>query len=269
VPTPTLELQDLLAGARFVTFTRQLNAWAAKMRKNRLPLLWKAVQGFIPARADLPKDLRSASWLHPGFVRRNRAAFCAYPFRVKLFGPLPSFQDHIDKLKTNRRFVGYCRLYAELLREIRYPYHDRDFLEFMYAIPREQIVRVGQRRSLMKRALVGIVPDELLNRRRKMFVPPEPTKDRSPEWPGLVTIGQHITSNSIGIVDRDRFVQALQQARRNEDVPIGSLKRVVTLESWLRHLTVQGVLVDSTPLEKQSNRRLDQRSSSRPRGLRV
>ena len=27
-------------------------------------------------------------------------------------------------------------------------------LEFMFAIPREQIVRVGQRRSLMKRALV-------------------------------------------------------------------------------------------------------------------
>ena len=76
---------------------------------------------------------------------------------------------------------------SELLREIRFPYFDRDFLEFMYAIPREQIVRVGQRRSLMKRALVGIVPDELLNRRRKTFVPPERTKDSlnrmaQPDW---------------------------------------------------------------------------------------
>jgi asparagine synthase (glutamine-hydrolysing) len=253
VPTPTPELQDLLARARFVTFTRQLNAWAAKMRKKRLPLLWEAVRGFVSARVDFPKDFRSALWLHPGFVRRNRSAFCAYPFRVKLFGPLPSFQDHIDKLKANRRLVGYCGLHAELLREIRYPYYDRDFLEFIYAIPREQIVRVGQRRSLMKRALVGIVPDELLNRRRKMFVPPEPQKDRSPEWPGLVEIGQHITINSIGIVDRDRFVEALQQARRNGDVPIGRLKRVVTLECWLRHLTIHGVLADSTPLEKQSS----------------
>ena len=33
--------------------------------------------------------------------------------------------------------------------------------EFMYAIPREQLVRPGQRRSLMRRALAGVVPDEL------------------------------------------------------------------------------------------------------------
>jgi asparagine synthase (glutamine-hydrolysing) len=209
------------------------------------------MQGFFSARVDLPKEMRPAPWLHPGFVRRNRAAFCAYPFRVKLFGPLPTFQDHIDKLNTNRRFVGYCGLHAELLREIRYPYYDRDFLEFMYAIPREQIVRVGRRRSLMKRALIDIVPDELLNRRRKMFVPPEPKKDRSPEWPDLVEIGQHITSNFIGIVDRDRFVEALRQARRNGDVPIGSLNRTLTLESWLRHLTLQGVLTNSVSTKRQ------------------
>ena len=75
-----------------------------------------------------------------------------------------------------RRFLAYCSLHPELLREVRYPYLDRDFLEFMYAIPREQIVRVGQRRSLMKRALVGIVPDELLNRKRKASFHQEPNK---------------------------------------------------------------------------------------------
>jgi asparagine synthase (glutamine-hydrolysing) len=149
--------------------------------------------------------------------------------------------------------VAYFGPQSDLLVEIRYPYYDRDFLEFVYAIPREQIVRVGQRRSLMKRALLGIVPDELLKRRRKTFIPPEPKKDSSTEWPSLVEIGQHIRSSSVGIVDRDRFAEALQKARHNEDVPIGSLKRVVTLESWLRHLTIQGVLTDSTPSEKQTN----------------
>ena len=66
---------------------------------------------------------------------------------------------------------------------MRYPYYDRDFLEFMYAIPREQIVRVGQRRSLMKRALVGIVPDEILNRKKKETVPQESPKG-SPQRTG-------------------------------------------------------------------------------------
>ena len=208
VPAPTPELQDLLARARFVTLARQLNAWARKMRKPRLPLLWEAVQRFFSARVDSPREMRPAPWLRPGFVRRNRAAFSGYPFRVKLFGPLPSFQGQIDELEANRRFVSRCVLHPKLLREIRYPYYDRDFLEFMYAIPREQIVRVGQRRSLMKRALVGIVPAEILNRRRKAFVPPKPKKDSSrngPAWSGLGSTSVAAPSGSwIGIDLRKR-----------------------------------------------------------------
>lgn len=34
----------------------------------------------------------------------------------------------------------------------------------------EQLVRPGHRRSLMRRALVGIVPDELLNRKCKEYI---------------------------------------------------------------------------------------------------
>jgi len=171
---------------------------------------------------------------------------------VKLFGPLPSFQDHIDKLEANRRFVAYCGLHSELLREIRYPYYDRDFLEFMYAIPQEQIVRVGQRRSLMKRALVGIVPDELLTRRRKAFVPPEQEKDSATEWPSLVKIGQYIIGSSVGIIDPDRFAEALQKARHNEDVPIGSLKANSDAGVLLRHLATHGILTQSMIAKRQN-----------------
>ncbi len=247
VPTPTPELQNLLARARLVTLAHQLNAWAAKMKQSRLPLLREAMQGFFSARVDVAKEMLTTPWLYPGFVRRNRAAFCGYPFRVKLFGPLPSFQDHIGKLEANRRFVAHCGLHSELLREVRYPYYDRDFLEFMYAIPREQIVRVGQRRSLMKRALVGIVPDELLKRRRRAFVPPEPKKDTSTEWLCLIEIGQEIVGSSLGIIQSNRFLEELRKAQRNEAVPINSLKRTLTLESWLRHLTIYGVLTNPTP----------------------
>ena len=89
---------------------------------------------------------------------------------MKIFGPLPSFQDNIGTVNYLRRLLAHYDLCPELLGEVRYPFLDRNFLEFMFAIPREQIVRLGQRRSLMKRALAGIVPIELLNRRRKTFV---------------------------------------------------------------------------------------------------
>jgi len=270
VPTPTPELQDLLARVRFVTLARQLNAWAAKMRRPRLPLLWETVQGFFSARVDQQKQMRPAPWLHPDFVRDNRATFCGHPFRVRLFGPLPSFQDHIDKLSGNRRFVAHCGLQPELLREVRYPYYDRDFLEFMYAICREQIVRLGQRRSLMKRALVGIVPDELLHRRRKTFVPPEHKKDSSMEWPSLAETGRYIIGSSVGIINSDRFSEALQKAC-NEDVPIESLRRTLTLEFWLRHLAIHGVLTSSVSAKREeissSPGAMELREPTRPKSL--
>jgi asparagine synthase (glutamine-hydrolysing) len=250
MPTPKPELQNLLARARFFTLARQLNAWAAKMRKPPLPLLWEAVRGFFtlslpggPAYENL-----ATPWFHPDFIRRNQAALCRYPFRTKLFGPLPSFQEHLSALGCERRLLAYFALTSEPFREVRYPYIDRDLREFAYSIPCEQLVRVGQRRSLMKRALVGIVPHELLNRKRKAFVPPpEPPKDTSAEWPSLAEIGQSMVGSSLRIIDLNGFLGALQKARSNEEVHLDSLKRTLTLELWLRHLSIHGVLENSTP----------------------
>ena len=88
---------------------------------------------------------------------------------------------------ANRRLHGVSGLQPELLREVRYPYYDRDLLEFMYAIPREQIVRVGQRRFLMKRALVGIVPARTPEQKAKgVCAARVAKKDSSTEWPSLV-----------------------------------------------------------------------------------
>ncbi len=162
-------------------------------------------------------------------------------------------------------------LRQEQLREVRFPYLDRDLLEFLYAVPREQIVRIGQRRSLMKRALINIVPDELLNRKRRPFVPPQPTKDPSAELPVLVDIGQHTTNSFIGIVDVNRFLEALQRARFAGEVPTSILNRTLMLESWLRHLANQGVLTNSDSTKRRGTslprdaRRLD--ASTQPKSL--
>jgi asparagine synthase (glutamine-hydrolysing) len=254
VPTPTPEFQNLLARARFFTLHRQLKAWAAKMRKPRLPLLWEALRGFFPlVFQDIPEYVTlSAPWFHPSFVDRNRAALRDYPSRVKLFGSLPSFQDNFRVLSNEQRLHAHWFLHSELVYELRLPFLDRDFLEFTFAIPREQTVRVGQRRFLIKRALVGVVPDEILNRKKKEISSQVKPQGASDEWPSLTEIGWRLASSSARIVDSDRFLEALQKARRNEEVDLGSLSRTLTLESWLRHLSKQGVLGvtsgPSTPL---------------------
>ena len=245
MPTPRPELQSLLVRARFFKLARQLNAWAVKMRRHRLLLLWEAVRGFFLASpVDGFKDLRSVAWFRPGFVRRNRVALCGYPHRLKLYGPLPNFQNSICTLNGDQRQLAFYGLRLDLLRDLRYPYLDRNFLEFMFAIPQEQVVGVGKRRYLMKRAMVGIIPGELLDRRRKAFAPPETRKHRSTEWPSVVETEQHINGSYVRIIDRDRLAEALQTVRRNEEVPIESLTKTWRLESWLSHLTTQGALTN-------------------------
>jgi len=263
VPNPIPELQNLLARARLFTLGHQVKAWAAKMRTYRFPLLWKAVRGFFPLAlgGGLPEFIIPvAPWFSPSFVRRNRAALRGYPPRVKLFGPLPSFQDNVDKLDGERRLIAGWTVQPELLRDIRFPYLDRDLLEFMYSIPREQVVRVGERRSLMRRALIGIVPDELLNRKRKLFVPQEPPKVASRKWVNLVDVSEHIVCASLGIIDPNRYCETLQKGGGGKEISIDSLSRTLTLESWLRHLTIQRVLTTSMAANRRTYSRHSERS---------
>src|SRR5260370_23671027 len=211
------------------------------MGKPPMPLLWEAVREFFP-RGNAAKDIFIAPWFHSEFIHRNHAALFDCPTRVKFLSHLPSFQYNLDGLDGERRLAAYWALNPKLIREVRYPYLDRDFLSFMYAIPREQVVRVGQHRFLMRRALAGIVPDELLNRKRKAFLPPESEKDKSAEVLGSVEIGHHMLSSSIGIIDPSRFSEALQKVTRKEEALMGMLTRTLKLESWLRHLASHRIL---------------------------
>jgi asparagine synthase (glutamine-hydrolysing) len=247
VPTPTPELEDLLASGQFRTLARQLKLWALNKRKPWFHLFLESARGFLPpALVAVPKYEQTAPWLNPGFARRNRAALRGYPASLSLFGSMPSFQENLSTLEMLRRQLACSALPAEPLTEKRYPFLDRSFLEFIYAIPREQLVRPGQRRSLMRRALVGIVPDELLNRKRKAFVSRAPMAFISAEWAGLVELSGHMASSSLGIVDQKSFSETLKKALRGQEIPVATIMRTLGVELWLRQLSKQGIIARVT-----------------------
>ncbi len=252
VPTPVPELEDLLARARLGALAHQLKVWALEKRKPWFHLFFEAVRGFFPpALVGVPKHLRPAPWLQSHFVKRHREALTGYPFRMKLFGRLPSFQENVGTLDGLQRQLACKALPFDPYFEKRYPYLDRGLLEFMFAIPREQLVRPTQRRSLMRRALVGIVPDEILNRKRKAFVARSPLVRISREWPNSAEMAQHMVSNSLGIVDSERLLEALQKGRRGEEVPTLTLVRTMCVEAWLRNIRTLGIVNLDTNLKPE------------------
>jgi asparagine synthase (glutamine-hydrolysing) len=171
VPTPFPELEDLVARAHFVELSHKLKQWALATRKPWAHLLARTLRAFLPScLLASSSHSRPPVWLDPQFAKQNRKALLLSESRLKLLGSVPSFQDNLATLEGLRRQLSCMSSNSSALHEVRYPYLDRDFLEFLYAIPREQLVRPGRRRCLMRRALVGIVPTEILERKRKAFV---------------------------------------------------------------------------------------------------
>jgi len=257
MPTPDPELMNLLARGRFLTLVRKLHVWALNKRKPWIHLLAHAAHGFLPSGFTAgTAHNKHIDWLTRDFGARQHAALRGYRARVAFLGPLPSFQENLSAIDALRRQLASSVLRPNPAYEKRYPFLDRNLLEFLLAVPREQIVRPGQRRSLMRRALLGIVPDELLNRKRKAFMARSSLTALSAECASLVKMCEQMTSASRGIVDSEAFRQAILSIRSGGDVPIVAMLRTLEVEAWLRNVEQRRILVRYGQTEPARSARL-------------
>jgi len=233
VPAATPELADLLRARNVRLFLRQLTSWALACKIPAFHLFADTIHQFFPPRTFF---IGTIPWLRFDFARRNADVLRGYDRRFTVFGPRPSFQANLAALDSLRRQLASRGLSPGEKVERRYVYLDRDLLEFLYAIPREQLLRPGQRRSLMRRALVGIVPDEILKRKRKAFIARAPVITIQQEWTYLQTLTENMVCARAGIVDAAAFRRSLRKASDGEDIPIVPALRTVLLEAWLAHL---------------------------------
>src|SRR5260370_41151459 len=91
-----------------------------------------------------------------------------------LVGPTDTFGM---RLPTRRSLVKGLLLMANTMakstpsalavEETRFPFLDQSLIEFILSIPATQLLRPGERRSLMRRSMVGCVPEDVLARRTK------------------------------------------------------------------------------------------------------
>jgi asparagine synthase (glutamine-hydrolysing) len=163
---------------------------------------------------------------------------------------------------------------ARPLYEKRYPYLDRDMLEFLYSLPREQILRPFQRRSLMRRSLAGIVPDELLNRKRKAFVARSAFAAISADLPDLLEATQGLLSSCLGIVDSEVFGETLAKVKEGRDVPLVPILRTIRFESWVRNLQRRSLPIDvllpeHTRLPKDTKATVGRKSAAVPEANKI
>jgi asparagine synthase (glutamine-hydrolysing) len=243
VPVATSELADLATRLEVRRFAHQLKVWALDKRKPWFHLFAETFRRFLPpSLAGRPEYLRPAPWLNARFAQRHLSALAGYQSRLRWFGPLPTFQENLSTLNGLRRQLAAGALSSRPAYEKRYPYLDRDLVEFLFAVPREQLLRPGRRRSLMRRALAGVVPEEVLNRKRKAFAARQTFVQVSEQFDALLETLDPMILASLGIVDPAAFRRELEKARVGLEILPIALLRTIGMEAWLRNLGAAGLL---------------------------
>lgn len=234
VPTPVPELADLAARLRVIKFARQSLRWALAKKKHLLGLWRSTLTSFLPLHRESSSVAQDWQWLTAEFRARNQDRLGFQPQRFRVFGPLPSLQANAAALQVLARQIS-CVSTASPAYEWRYPFLDRDLVIFCSSIPREQLVRPGQRRSLMRRALVGTVPREVLDRKRKAYVSRGLVKVLAAHWRALKE--EPLRLQEIGMVDSSALSLFVERAEHGQEIPILPLLRTLAIERWLRELT--------------------------------
>ena len=118
--------------------------------------------------------------------------------------------------------------------EYLYPMLDKDLVEFLFSIPPEQLVRPGRRRAMMRRALRGIVPDAILERRRKAFQLRAPLSAIQAAQEKLERLISTSIIADMGFIDVDAFILALRATAAGRTQGYHAILRAIAYELWLQ-----------------------------------
>lgn len=235
VPTGQPELANLLVTGNIVQLLRQSIAWCLADRSPLLHSLYET------ARFSSMLYLTGASHkrMEPPWLSKKLRK-CASPADLERRPILERlrFKPHqLDNAETWSFVMESLphRHPQHLFRpEYRYPMLDKELVEFLFSIPREQLVRPGRRRAMMRRALRGIVPAEILERRRKAFVLQGPLRALQQARGQVDRLWRDSLMAQKGFIDIDVLRHELDRCLRGDAEWSHALTRTIAYELWLR-----------------------------------
>jgi asparagine synthase (glutamine-hydrolysing) len=236
VPSPMPELADLLITCNIRQLMTRTLKWSLVDRSPILAMLARTAT--FMARIYGHRGISSESI--PDWIAPAARAMCAYSGiprveKSRRIGLLPSTIE--NGLTWWFLLDSLPHLFpAQLVRrEYRYPYLDRDLVEFLFRVPRATLLGPGRRRALMRSALRGIVPAEVLERKRKAYVVRKPLLSLQNARDDIQALFTHPLLAEYGLVIPSILQSAAQSVSAGREPQLWtSLMRSISLELWLR-----------------------------------
>jgi asparagine synthase (glutamine-hydrolysing) len=239
VNDPMPELSELLVNGKFLSLFRRLKVWGTVLREPYGRLLWrKAVLPSLPlrlqGRLNNAKHLQVPDWMNRDFVARTnlRERVVSTPDIYGFRSPIGRDQSTGFLSVANSISLGH---FPEAFdHEMSYPFLHRPLVEFLCAIPFEQLLRPGESRSLMRRSLKGVLPETILRRKGKgnpreivgvMF---------ERQWPRWRHLFDDPLVARYGFVELAGMREAIDRVRHGFVTEARPVISMLTLEVWLR-----------------------------------
>jgi asparagine synthase (glutamine-hydrolysing) len=152
-------------------------------------------------------------------------------------------RDHLTHVRRSKRpfaamLLGYAdggRLdipYRSTEVVYTYPFAHRALIEFMLAIPGDQLSAPGNTRALMRRAFAGFVPERILRRQSKGYYPPAAFRAARQAIAAQSNV-RDFEAVQRGWIDPDRLEAAIHTLTAGSGVSGGDVYSVLRLERWL------------------------------------
>jgi asparagine synthase (glutamine-hydrolysing) len=249
-PDPLPELADYLVSLRLRALLTQSFNWGLAKRVPMIRLLRETsvfVMQVYSGRKQLPVSW--PVWLSAS-LRREAAASQRLRYTGRRLSYLPSSIDAglTWWLILETLYRPAHRLLAR--REYRYPFLDRELVDFLLRIPSQLLKEPGRRRALMRRALQHIVPVEILERKRKARVTRGPAVALLHSKPKLLSLlsTSRLEEHNFALGERLRSALANFDASSNSGMGV-YLMRAIQLELWMKRQTKHHASLSFAPAQ--------------------
>jgi asparagine synthase (glutamine-hydrolysing) len=238
---PSADLCDRLVQYDVIAFFRLLRRWNKEIGTPYFQLLAHDVLlPFVPvavrSKVQLKNDTKLAPWFDDQFIRRMHLA-------ERRLGPsdtfgfrLPSSRQQAESFLSAVRVVSRASYRARSGIEVSHPYLHIPLVEFLQAVPFDQRVRPGESRSLQRRALRNLLPEETVQRRTKRGPTEALLRGIARNWPALCSLFEDARVCSHGYMKKKELRRALDRARHGCEPFSFALIQTCSLEFWLRAL---------------------------------
>lgn len=240
---PRVQMAELLLQFRWPEFAKQLTAWSLLLRRQPyIHLLFQTVLQLTPThiRAKLTNQGAVPNWITRRFAGKHEMSARQMGVVDRAWFLRPAVRDAAHTVATLSRRLTCC---GPSVIERRYPFLDQQLVEYLTSISLDQLIRPGQRRSLMRRALVSLLPREILDRKTKSLVGRFPSIMLQHHWNAMERMFPSLLVSRLGYVDQQRFREALI-ALKSGILPVLMLPllNAIYLELWLRDMVTRDII---------------------------